>query len=111
IINAVSKSGTNSLHGDVYEFLRNSALDAKNFFDDPNQPIPLFIRNQLGASAGGPIKRDRLFFFGNYEGLRERPGVSKFASVPDQDARNGVISGNPVTVNPAASPYLALYPM
>ena len=111
IINAVSKSGTNSLHGDVYEFLRNSALDAKNFFDDPNQPIPLFIRNQFGASAGGPIKRDRLFFFGNYEGLRERLGVSKFASVPDQDARNGVINGKQVTVNPAVIPYLELYPM
>src|SRR5437016_8910758 len=111
IINAVSKSGTNSLHGDVYEFLRNSVFDAKNYFDDPNQPIPLFIRNQFGASAGGPIKRDRLFFFGNYEGLRERLGVSKFASVPDQDARNGVINGKQVTVNPAVIPYLELYPM
>src|SRR5207244_2191460 len=63
IINAVSKSGTNSLHGAVYEFLRNSALDAKNFFDDPNAPIPPFKRNQFGASVGGPVRRDRLFYF------------------------------------------------
>ena len=102
IINAVSKSGTNALHGDVYEFLRNSVLDAKNFFDDPTKPIPLLVRNQFGGSAGGPLRRDRLFFFANYEGLRERQGVSKKATVPADSARQGAVS--------AVVPYINLYP-
>src|SRR5712692_4783207 len=116
IINAVSQSGTNSLHGDAFEFLRNSALDAKNFFDDPNAPIPPFSRNQFGGSAGGPIRRDRLFFFANYEGLRETLGVTKFAFVPDADARNGRIINRKtgavttVPVNQAVKPYLDLIP-
>ncbi len=116
IINAVSQSGTNSLHGDAFEFLRNSALDAKNFFDDPNAPIPPFSRNQFGGSVGGPIRRDRLFFFANYEGLRETLGVTKFAFVPDADARNGRIINRKtgavttVPVNQAVKPYLDLIP-
>ena len=65
IINAVTRSGTNALHGNVYEFLRNSALDAKNFFDDPGSTIPAFKRNQFGATLGGPIRRDKVFFFTN----------------------------------------------
>ncbi len=111
LINAVSKSGTNALHGDVYEFLRNSALDAKNFFDDPNSPIPGFIRNQFGASVGGRIRRDRLFYFANYEGLRERLGVSKFALVPDANARQGRIGTTTVPVNAGVRPYLDLIPL
>jgi hypothetical protein len=103
IINAVSKSGTNVLHGDLYEFLRNSALDAKNFFDDPAAPIPGFVRNQFGASAGGPIRHNRLFYFGNYEGLRERLGVTKSALVPNALTRVGAV--------PAVVPYLNLYPL
>ena len=103
IINAVSKSGTNTLHGDLYEFLRNSALDAKNFFDDPASPIPGFARNQFGASVGGPIRHNRLFYFGNYEGLRERLGVTKSALVPNALARSGAV--------PAVVPYLNLYPL
>src|SRR5258708_3559904 len=93
IINAVSKSGTNGLHGDLYEFLRNSALDAKNYFDDPNSPIPAFKRNQFGAPIGGPIRRNKLFYFANYEGLRDRLGFSKFAFGPDAKARKGTIPG------------------
>src|SRR5258706_15459815 len=89
IINAVSKSGTNSLHGDVYEFLRNSVFDAKNYFDDHNKPTPLFIRNQYGAAIGGPIKKDKLFFFGNYEAMRERLNYTASAVVPDLNARQG----------------------
>src|SRR3989442_11113846 len=116
IINAISKSGTNALHGSVYEFLRNSALDAKNFFDDPNAPIPPFKRNQFGASVGGPIRRDQLFYFANYEGLRERLGVTKFGLVPDADARNGRIinrktgATTTVQINQAVVPYLNLIP-
>ncbi len=102
IINAASKSGTNSLHGDLYEFVRNSALDTKNYFDDPNAPIPPFRRNQFGAAAGGPIRRDHLFFFANYEGLRESLGVSKKATVPRASVCQGI-------VNQAVKPYLDLY--
>ena len=68
VINAISRSGTNALHGSVYEFLRNSPLDSRNFFDNH---IPPFKRNQFGASAGGQIKKDRTFYFVDYEGLRQ----------------------------------------
>src|SRR5262249_41678972 len=68
-INSVTKSGTNAFHGSVYEFLRNAALDARNFFEQ-NHPAP-FRRNQFGASVGGPVKKDKVFFFFNYEGLRQ----------------------------------------
>jgi hypothetical protein len=112
VINAVSKSGTNALHGDLYEFLRNSALDARNYFDDPLSPIPPFKRNQFGAAAGGPLRRNRLFFFANYEGIRERLGVTKTALVPDALARTGQIKGQaPVKVNPVVVPYINLFPL
>jgi hypothetical protein len=112
IINAVTRSGANAFHGSAYEFLRNSALDAKNFFDDPKAPIPPFKRNQFGGTFGGPISRDHIFFFGNYEGLRERLGVSQNALVPDEQARRGILPGRPqITVNPAVIPYLNLYPL
>src|SRR5216684_4821678 len=112
VINAVSKSGTNALHGDLYEFLRNSALDAKNYFDDPAGKIPAFERNQFGAAAGGPIRRNRLFYFANYEGLRERLGVSKFGLVPDLNARQGNIPGLAhINVKPEVVPYLNLFPV
>src|ERR1019366_10425408 len=66
VVNMITKSGTNNLHGSAYEFLRNSDLDARNFFDIPTKPA--FKRNQFGGSIGGPIKKDKTFFFGNYEG-------------------------------------------
>jgi len=72
VVNASIKSGTNSFHGTAYEFLRNRALNARNFFASPTATKPQFTRNQFGASLGGPIKRDRLFAFLNYEGNRER---------------------------------------
>jgi Carboxypeptidase regulatory-like domain len=77
VMNAVSKSGTNDFHGSAYEFLRNSALDSRSYFDlNPElQPYkPAFRRNQFGGSLGGPIKKDKLFFFANYEGLRQALG-------------------------------------
>src|ERR1700730_9834606 len=80
VINAVTRSGKNSFHGTVYEFLRNSALDARNFFDGPI--IPAFKRNQFGASAGGPIQKDRTFIFGDYEGLRQSLGITTVDTVP-----------------------------
>jgi hypothetical protein len=75
VINAVSRSGTNDFHGTAYEFLRNSALDASDFFDTNHTPPP-FIRNQFGGAIGGPIKKDKLFFFANYEGFRQKLGES-----------------------------------
>ncbi len=80
-INTVSKSGTNSLHGSGYEFFRNSALDTYNYFDIPGQK-PSFKRNQFGGTLGGPIKKDKLFFFMNYEGLRSAQGQTERAVVP-----------------------------
>ncbi len=111
IINAASKSGTNAVHGDVYEFLRNSALDAKNFFDDPNSPIPPLRRNQFGAAVGGPIRHDHLFFFTNYEGLRESKGVTKGGIVPSASTRQLCTPPIDTTkVKPEVCPYLLLYP-
>ena len=81
IINAVTRSGSNELHGSVYWFLRNSALDARNQFDAPGQIAP-FRRNQFGASAGGPIHKNRLFVFGDYEGLRQLQQNTQQFAVP-----------------------------
>jgi hypothetical protein len=93
IINAITKSGTNSFHGDAYEFLRNSALDARNYFDGAK--IPEFRRNQFGGSIGGPIWKDHTFFFADYEGLRESQGISTQVFVPSQALRNGILCSIP----------------
>jgi len=90
IVNIATKSGTNQIHGTAYEYLRNSHLDARNFFDQTIGPPP-FKRNQFGGSLGGPIKRDNSFFFVNYEGLRQGLGVSKVAVVPDANAHLGLL--------------------
>jgi hypothetical protein len=93
VVNALTKSGTNAFHGDVYEFLRNSALDARNYFD-PSQ-IPAFRRNQFGAALGGPIVKDRTFFFADYEGLRQNQGITSQAIVPSAAARQGILCSIP----------------
>ena len=111
VVNAVTRSGANKLHGSAYEFLRNSALDARNYFDAAT--IAAFRRNQFGASVGGPLRKDRTFYFLNYEGLRQSLGVSQVDQVPSANARQGIISagnGGPVTVDPAVVPYLAFWP-
>ena len=120
IINAVTRAGTNQLHGSAYEFLRNSALDARNEFDAPGK-IAEFRRNQFGVSLGGPIIRDRTFLFGDYEGLRQYQGANASSIVPSAAARTGSLcvasGGNPcashmqVPVDAAVVPYLALYPL
>jgi hypothetical protein len=110
-INAISKSGGNNFHGSVYHFHRNDNMDARNFFD--RQPIgkPEFKRNQFGVTLGGPIKKDRTFFFGSYEGLRERLGRTIGTFVPDANARQGILPSGTVTVSPVIRPYLDLYPL
>src|SRR6266566_3732777 len=110
VINAVTRSGTNAFHGSVYEFLRNSALDARNFFDGP--VIPAFKRNQFGGSAGAPIKKDRTFIFGDYEGLRQSLGVTTVNTVPSAGARSGQLSSGAIGVDPSVGRFLAaFYPL
>lgn len=103
-INAVTKSGTNGWHGSAYEFLRESTFDARNYFDPLTGP-PSFHRNQFGGTLGGPIKKDKLFFFINFEGLRQDLGQTVISSVPDAAARAEVT--NPVVLamlDPSVTP-------
>src|SRR6266699_5378375 len=106
VINAISKSGTNAYHGDVYEFLRNDALDANDFFSNTNgQPLPTLRRNQFGAALGGPIIKDRTFIFGDYEGIRLAEGTASGNSrVPSENARLGILAGQPVLTGPCPHP-------
>ncbi|MGH9435015.1 MAG: carboxypeptidase regulatory-like domain-containing protein [Terriglobia bacterium] len=109
----VTQSGSNQVHGTAYEFLRNSALDARNFFDQGD--IPPFERNQFGSSLGGPIEKNRTFLFSNYEGFRQRLGLSDVTLVPDAGARQGLLPGpNGALVNvglaPGMPPLFALWP-
>lgn len=109
VISAISRSGTNSFHGSVYEFLRNSALDARNYFDPAT--IAPFRRNQFGIAAGGPIIKDKTFIFADYEGLRQSLGLSMVDNVPSPAARAGHLTSGNVTVDPLVKPYLAFYPL
>jgi hypothetical protein len=105
VISLVTKSGTNTIHGSGFEFFRDSSMDARNFFDRGSGPPP-FRRNQFGASAGGPIQRNRLFFFGGVERLQEDLGVTTTSFVPSDAARSGAFA----PINPVMRPYLDLYP-
>src|ERR1700732_3777486 len=109
VISAITRTGTNRFHGSAYEFLRNSALDARNYFAPPT--IAPFRRNQFGVAAGGPIQKDKTFVFADYEGLRQSLGLSMVDNVPSIAARNGQLSTGPVTVDPFVKPYLAFYPL
>jgi hypothetical protein len=136
IINAASRSGTNTIHGSAYEFIRNSKLDTRNFFDVARDPsgnliVPPFKRNQFGGSAGGPIFKDRTFFFADYEGLRQGLSSTNTIVVPSANAKDGMLvacAANPPPnfcqnghllpgpgtdangVNLAVKPFLALFP-
>ena len=109
IITAVTRSGTNILHGSVFEYIRNNHLDARNFFDTGSSPPP-FKRNQFGGVLGGPIRKDKVFFFAGYEGLRQGLGSTLVAFVPTLDSKRGILPNAVVAVNPFITPYLALYP-
>ena len=112
VVNAITKSGTNQFHGSAYEFIRNDAFDAANFFVNFNQlPKPSFRRNQFGASAGGPIQKDKTFIFGDYEGIRQSEGFAYTDTVPSAAARAGNLTSGPVTVSPQAAQYLGFYPL
>jgi hypothetical protein len=107
-INAITKSGTNQFTGGLFEFHRNDALDARNYFDVDGKPA--FQRNQFGGTAGGPIVRDRAFFFVGYEALLENLGRTIVTVVPDDNARLGMLPSGPVTIDPAVRPYLEEFP-
>jgi len=125
VVNAITRSGTNQFHGSAYEFLRNSALDARNYFDPPK--IPPFKRNQFGVSAGAPIRKDRTFVFGDFESIRQSLGTSTVDQVLSPAARTGLLNFTDaskfpsgcaqttptqcqVTVDPSVASYIALEP-
>ena len=99
VIEAVTKSGSNQFHGSLWELHRDASLDARNYFDLANRPIPAFVRNQFGASIGGPLVHDRTFFFANYEGFREVQASTAIATVPDALAHQGLL---PSAIDPGA---------
>ena len=126
VIDAVTKSGTNRFHGSLLELHRDAALDSKNYFDLANAPIPPFVRNQFGAGVGGPLVRDRTFFYADYEGFREVQASTAIATVPDALAHQGLLppSSNPdscsnaapngcihVAIDPRVPQFLALLPL
>jgi Carboxypeptidase regulatory-like domain len=102
VINVVSKSGSNSLHGSLFEFVRNDVFDAKNFFDSAAAPIPPFRQNQFGGSVGGPVVRNKTFFFLSYEGQRVRKSLTQTFSVPTAAMRRGDFSGLPTIYDPTS---------
>lgn len=93
-VNVATKSGTNSIHGSAFEFLRNTDFDARNFFNPPPGPKGDFKRNQFGGTAGGPILRDKLFFFGDYQGTRQIRGNTVFTNVPSSTVLPDATTGN-----------------
>lgn len=113
VINAITKAGSNAVHGSAYEYVRNSRFDAANYFDTAGKPD--FSKHQFGGSVGGPLKQNKAFYFFNYEGLRQELGETRVITVPDQNARNGLVPVNGVLtnvgVNPAVRPILDLYPL
>lgn len=120
-VNVVVKSGTNQLHGGLFEYFRNRNLDAKNFFDLPScgpgsitgtcADIPRFDRNQFGGSFDGPLRRDKTFFFVSYEGLRLRQASTREATVPSQMQRMGVLAAVPPEYrNPSGEAVFNLLP-
>ena len=95
-VNIVTRSGSNDFHGFAYEYLRNRVLDARNYFEGEEQLK--YIRNQYGAGTGGPLHKDKTFFFANFDGLRERRGFSRLAVVPTAEVRTGDLSSLSATV-------------
>jgi hypothetical protein len=114
-VSVVTQSGSNALHGSLFEFVRNNDFDARNFFDQGS--VPPFRRNQFGGALGGPLKKNKLFLFGNYEGFRQSLATTSTSTVPDADARNGKLpnaAGVPTTVtglNTAMLDYTNLWPV
>src|SRR5258708_5948592 len=109
-VNIVTKSGTNTVHGTIYEYFRNNTLDARNFFDTRDQPQNLFHNNQFGFSLGGPFVKDKTFWFASYEGQREGVGIPTLARVPTSAELATAIANNGGVVNPVIAKLLARNP-
>jgi hypothetical protein len=109
-VNMVTKSGTNRLHGSAYEYFRNNGLDARNFFNPVGSPQNVFHNNQFGFSLGGPLVKDKTFWFASYEGQREGVGIPTVATVPSQADINAAIAANGGVVNPVIANLLARKP-
>ena len=103
VVNAIIKSGTNNYHGNVFEFIRNSSLDARDYFEDPTQKKASFKQNQFGGTLGGPILKDKLFWFADYQGTRIRNPQTFVSSIPTLAERTGDFSapGEPIIYDPA----------
>jgi hypothetical protein len=115
VVNLVTKSGSNQIHGSVYEFLRNDALDARNFFNRSAFPKSALRLNQFGGTLGGPIVKNKTFYFLNYEGFRRSAGITRITNVPTSDERMGNFTdqnGNPIsiTVDPVSAELFNLFP-
>jgi hypothetical protein len=110
VVNIVTKSGTNKLHGSAADYFRNNALDARNYFNPSNLPKAPFHNNQFGASLGGPIVKDKTFFYLDYEGQREPVGVVTIADVPTGTGPGGALSPNDAPNNPVIAALLARNP-
>jgi len=114
-VSVVTQSGTNTLHGTLFEFLRNSALDSRSVFAQTSF-VPPFRQNQFGGSLGGPVKKDRFFLFGNYEGFRQAQTLSSVSVVPDAQVRQGLFPNASGVYTPVANlnsrmlPYFAFWP-
>ena len=107
-VNVLTKSGSNLVSGSGFWFHRNDALDARNYFDTGEEPA--FRRHQTGGTLGGPLRQDRLFFFAGFEGLYENLGRTVVTTVPDDQARQGILPTGPVAISPNTLPYLLEFP-
>ena len=107
-VNVVTKSGTNSFHGNAFEFLRNTALDAKNYFSAPDSPTPVYRQNQFGGTFGGPIKKDKTFFFVDYQGTRQTQAPTQTAALPSAANQSGDFSDSAANLTGSVGgPYFA----
>jgi outer membrane receptor protein involved in Fe transport len=104
IVTAVTRSGTNQFRGAGFEFMRDESLDARNYFDNPNADKPPLERHQFGGFLGGPLVREKMFFFGSYEGLRQDRGYTSISRVPSRATRNRT------DIHQAILPYMRLFP-
>lgn len=103
VVNAVVKSGTNGLHGTAFEYVRNSALDARNYFAAPTQPTPTLQQHQFGGTAGGPLVRNKAFLFGSYERTSINRALTYVSTIPTAAQRAGNLSGLPIVYDPATT--------
>jgi hypothetical protein len=103
VVNVATRSGSNTIHGSIFEYFRNEALNARNYFAPPTARKPEYRRNLYGASLGAPIIHDRLFFFGDYQGVRQNIGVTRISTIPTLKERQGIFTGVSHIYNPATT--------